>query len=117
MRAGALREKIRIEKRGETIDRYRNPVPGWVPLDPAFEVRARIKPLGGTEQMRADRIEAPVRYEITIRRSARTAALDPTGYRAVNMRTNEIYDIHAIVDPTERRQWLVMTCTAGKADG
>lgn len=116
MHAGALRERIRIETLVTGRDQYGNPAQRWGDMDPALVVRARIKPLGGSEQVRAERVEASTKYEITIRYSSAAAAIQADTHRAVNARTGEIYNIHAVVDPSERQKWLIMTCTAGKAD-
>jgi len=112
-----LRESVRFQARGTTPDGYGNTIDDWANLAPDLVERAAIKPLGGDEAVRAQRVEAKTKFEIMVRANAATLALLAEVNRAVNTRTGETFNIHSIVNPDQRGRYLAMICTTGGADG
>ena len=115
--AGRLRNRVRFQKWGETVDEYGRVGEGWENLSPDLAVAADIQPMGGNETLRAERVSSAVKFEIRIRYSAAAAAVTAEDHRAVDVRSGETFNIAAVVDPTRRRRWLHMTCEAGLSDG
>ena len=112
--AGSLNRRIRFDRRAVASDGYGNEETGWQTLIAGRW--ARIRPVRGSEDVLADRVQGIVTYEITVRSDSETKTVC-AGDRIVNLHTNETYNIHAIVNPDERGGRLVMTCQAGGADG
>ena len=116
MRAGRLRDSVRVERRGDTsTDAWGNPAPGtWATLIAAQP--ASLIPQGGDERVRADRLTGAVRYEMVLRWSATNAGIRD-GDRFVMARASaglpagaELNIRHAGVDPTEQRRELRFVC-------
>jgi len=120
-RAGQLRDSVIIERMGEdSTDDWGNPVSGSFATLIAAQP-ARITPMGGDEQVRADRLTGSVKFEITLRHSsanagiiagdriklARSSASLPSG-ALLNIR-------HAPIDKTERRRELTLIVESGVA--
>jgi hypothetical protein len=121
MRAGRLRDSVRVERRTETsTDAWGNPAPGtWATLIAAQP--ASLIPQGGDERVRADRLTGAVRYEIVVRWSAANAAIRD-GDKFVLARASaglasgaELNIRHAGVAPTEKRTELRFMAEAGVA--
>ena len=109
--SGEYRDRLRFDREqagpnigGETTSG------GWVTL---IDVRAAaVLPTRGGSDVIADRLENRVGYDIWLRHDHRA------GDRAVNLRTGEVYALGAPIDPTNRRQWLLVQATSnGKRDG
>lgn len=111
--AGLLREKVRFERRNDVSDGAGNQAENWEPLCGPFS--ARVRPINGKEEVLAGKLAGVQPYEITIRYCQATKAVT-TEDRAVDDRTGRAFDITAIQDPTERRQWLSMLVKAGDAE-
>lgn len=84
----------------------------------SLTVYANIKPRLGGEAVLAGRLEGRKLVNITIRRSAASAAIT-TDWRAKDERTGAIYNIRSIVDPyqdkPQRRMFLELLCEEGVA--
>ena len=121
MRAGRLRDSVRVERRGETsTNDWGGPAPGtWATLIAAQP--ASLIPQGGDEKVRADRLTGAVRYEVVVRWSSANAGIRD-GDRFVLQRASaglpagtELNIRHAGVDPTEKRTELRFMAEAGVA--
>lgn len=123
MRAGKLRNRASIERRGATSqDDFGNPVSGdWVE-----QVSARpcsIMPLSGREQEIADRLESVVRYRVIFRYSAAVKAVNAGDSLLLSCASADLdagarLNIkHDPTDPTGRRAYLEFIATFGEAAG
>jgi SPP1 family predicted phage head-tail adaptor len=110
--AGRLRERIRFDRREVDVDGLGNPG-DWQPLCGPFS--ARLRPINGKEVVLAGKLAGVQPYEIVVRFCVATAAVTPAD-RAVDVRTGRTFNITAVQDPTERRQWLSMLVKAGDAE-
>ncbi|NBJ13335.1 phage head closure protein [Microvirga arsenatis] len=109
MSAGALRDRIRFEKRAEADDGYGNTVSDWTPQ---FERAAEIRPLKGSEQVIASRLQGTQPALILVRYDSQTATITPE-WRAVDARSGTTYNIQTAADMERRREYITMMCTAG----
>lgn len=114
--AGALRERIRIDRLGEPgTDQYGNPTEAqW---DTLIEPQpAGVTPLRGSEEVQAQRLTGVVTYEIRFRFTEANAAIRASD-RAVNVRTGEVLNLrHKPIDPDSgQRHWLVVQAQSGVA--
>lgn len=65
LRVGAMRHRVSIQQPTETLDDYGQPVvtwTNWITNEPA-----EYCPVGGTESMRGDQLEANVRAKFIVR--------------------------------------------------
>ena len=113
---GEYRDRLRFDREqpgpnigGETTSG------GWTTL---IDVRAAaVLPTRGGSDVIAERLENRVGYDIWLRHDHAAAGIR-AGDRAVNLRTGEVYALGAPIDPTNRRQWLLVQATSnGKRDG
>lgn len=115
--SGRLRERIRVERREEVSDGAGNYVGQWVAQAGLQGLPARITPLRGSEKILADRISGIVIYEIAVRETDATRAIQASD-RIVNETTGQTFNVgHPPVNPDQKGRWLVMQCTEGGADG
>ena len=114
MAAGTLRARIRLERRQDIVqDGYGNQINAgeW---ETVIEVPARIKPSRGREVKVAAHEESHVTHTITIRHTSLVAEVDEQ-WRAVNARTADEFNIIAPANMDERKRYLTLFCTKGKA--
>jgi len=109
MPAGALRDRIRFEKRADADDGYGNTVSDWAVQ---FERAAEIRPLKGSEQVIASRLQGIQPALIIVRYDSQTATITPE-WRAVDARSGTIYNIETAADMERRCEYITMMCTAG----
>src|SRR5262245_36946829 len=104
--AGDLRERVRFERRITTgDDGYGNVRQDWMLMT---RVAARIAPMRGSEEVLANRLQGIQSYEITVRASKVTLGLLPSD-RAIDERHGTVFNITAVDNPDEKRQWLRLT--------
>lgn len=116
-----LRESVRLDRLGEGgVDGWGNPTPGtWETLIEAQP--ARLKPMGGDEQVRADRLTGSVRYELVLRWSEANAGIQASNRvvlarDAPGLPAGEVFNVkHAPVCPDERRRFLTLQVETGTA--
>ncbi|ACL59163.1 head-tail adaptor protein [Methylobacterium nodulans] len=109
--AGALRERIRFEKRGGTEDGYGNTVPG--PFEAQFTRAAAFLMKPGSEAVLAARLTGRQPVTMIVRFDRQTRTITPS-WRAVDERTGTVYAIQAAADMDRRRQWITLVCMAGE---
>lgn len=109
MRAGDLRHRITLQKRGETRGPDGEVIVGWV--DFAAGVPASVIPLSGREFVSAGELQGEVQARVTIRWM--DGVLDTMRI----LFDGELYAIKAVLpDPTARRHITLMV-SEGVGDG
>ena len=114
MAAGKLRSRIRLEKRTDTVqDGYGNSVDAgeWETIT---EVAASILPLKGNEKNVADHQESQVRHKIKIR-GGKLVEDVTGGWRVVNARTGDIFNIKYTANYDMRNRYIFLYCTMNEA--
>ena len=112
---GELRANLRFERRSGTRAPGGVINPVWEEL--LFRVRAKVSPTMGGEAIIAGRIAGKAQYDIWVPFCRDTSALN-NGDRAVNTRTEEIYNLGQPIDPMGDRTWLLIQATSvGNAEG
>lgn len=117
--AGRLRHRVYFKRRGTGDDGYGNEETAFARFFPATSgtVAAEIKPLGGSERIRADRLTGSTVYEVTVRSNSTLVGLTPDDIvvQVLGGVDAEPLNIRAIVNPDMRGGDLVLTCEAGVA--
>ncbi len=111
--SGMLNRRLRFEKRTVVDESQGNQEGGWVP---EFSRSARLRPMNWGETVIAARLSGVVPYEVTVRNDPGTRQIT-AGWRAVDERTGESFNVGPSVDPGEDRAYLIFTCTSGVANG
>ena len=111
--AGDLRGRIHFQRREVVDDGFGNEVSGQ--FETQFTVAAGFKPLRGTEAVQASRLEGVQPSVVTVRQSHQTRQVTPE-WRMVDARNPErIFNISAISDPDQKRQWFEILGKEGVA--
>lgn len=110
--AGDLRERLRFERRAQPVsDGAGNFEAAW---EAQCTVAAGVRPLTGGESVTAARLAGSQPVVITVRRSLATLAIT-SAWRAVNIRSGEVYALTSPPADLERRgQYLDMLATIGR---
>lgn len=112
MQAGDLRSRLGFYSLGSTGDIYGNTQSGYG-VDPDFEVRGNIRPRLGGESVMAARLTGTNYVNITVRRSAQTAAVDET-WKIRDERSGDEFNITSLIDPyqdnTGHSDWVEILC-------
>lgn len=108
MRAGQLRERFSFEERSSVSDGYGNTREAWTAQ---FVVAGRRVVLRGGETVMAARLQGTDPAIITIRASVAAHTIRPH-WRAVDVRTNEIWAIRS-VNPAERKDHIDLLVERG----
>jgi len=96
-RAGDLDRRLRFERRTEGAnDGAGNVEEAWGPI---CTVAAKVLPYrtGNSEKVLAGRLSGTALFTVTVRQSSMTNDLD-TECRAVDVRSDEIFNVRSIVD-------------------
>jgi len=101
MRAGELRHRIEIQRKGVTRDGFGAEVITWLPFTNAW---ARVETLSGGESIELSRAGAALTHRITMRYQRNVL---PEMQVAWDERTLEI---HAVV-PDERKREMALECS------
>lgn len=121
IKSSDLRESVRVERRDEeATDGWGNPAPGdWETLIEAQP--ARLKPMGGDEAVRADRLTGSVKYELVVRWSSANVGIRASDRIVVerdgaSVAAGEVFNVkHAPVCPDERKRFLTFQVETGTA--
>lgn len=111
MRAGRLRHRVTIERRGTTRDDGGQEIETWTVISPEGGLPADIRPLSGRELLLAQQVNAEINTEIELRYFDGVTARD----RAVHGAT--IYDIKETIVPRMLRRTLILRCGTGLNNG
>lgn|SRR5262245_47605635 len=109
---GLLKERIRFEKRTETDDGYGNKEGHWIV---EFIVWAAKRNLTGGETVMANRLAGRQPAVITVRNAMWTRQIS-TDWRAIDVRTGEIYNVRACT-PSQDHAHIDILCETGVASG
>jgi len=107
MQAGTLTKRITLQKPGNAVDDYGQPVPGS--FDDVATVWAAIRPTGSSERVAAAQMESGQTHVITVRWSAPLAAAQGSWRIVFGARAFGIVGLPRC--PDERREWLIFDCT------
>lgn len=108
---GRMRERVRFERRQTSSDGYGNTVDSWNAIT---TVAARIRPMSRGETVLASKLQGTRTTEIIVRSSSLTRGLTPDD-RAVDTRSNDIWNIRAIENRDEHEEYLTIVCETGVA--
>lgn len=108
--AGDLRDRYRFDDRA--ADANGDKLGDWIE---GFSVAAQTTWLRGGESVVSSRLEGTQPVALTIRDSAQARTITP-GFRAVNSRTGQPFNITA-VSPAKQRGFIDVLCVAGTAEG
>lgn len=113
MAIGNLRERVRFEARGYVEgDTTGNPQSG--PFAEVYTCAAEITPKLGSETVLASRLSGIQPMLITVRICAAIKDI-AADWRVIDVRKNVAYNIKAMSNPDEKRQYLEILAVAGEA--
>lgn len=107
MQAGTLTKRITLQKPGNAVDDYGQPVPGS--FDDVVTVWAQIRPTGSNERLAAAQMQSGQTHVVTVRYSAALAAATGAWRIVFGARAFGIVGLPRC--PDERREWLIFDCT------
>lgn len=109
MRAGDLRHRVTFQSRSMAADSFGAQSPVWTDV---ATVSAQISPLSGRELQAAQAINVEISHSIVIRYQEIFAG--PKAVAAMRILYGDrIFNIHASIDPDERRKSLQITASEG----
>lgn len=104
--AGMLRQRIELQAEQSTPDGSGGLTTEWHTF---ATVRAHIKALSGAQRLQAERLESVVRYRAVIR------FRDDVFANVRVLYNGRAYNVQAVWDIEERRQWLELDLAQGVA--
>ena len=113
-RAGALRELLEFQKRGDGVGDWGQPIPGTGDWEEVFTTHGSLTPRVGGETVTAARLNGEQPYVLTIRQTSQTADIT-SAWRIVDARAgsnsegkpNRVFAIKAPpTDPDGKNAWL-----------
>lgn len=107
MKAGRLRQRVRLEKPVKTRDGFNSPTPVWITV---FEQDAEVTSINGREFFGSDRELAEVTWKIVIR--AHPTEKPEPSWRAVDVDDGAVYDFVAVL-PSRQRDFLTFAAKSG----
>lgn len=115
MHAGAMRERVRFQRRRPDKDQWGNVEGEWATL---AERAAQIRPMKGGEAIEAGKLEGRAPVEIVVRwchTLGSGASALVTDDRVVDVRSGRAFNIRSVENRDQRRRFLTLTCEAGVA--
>ena len=106
MQAGTLTKRITLQKPGNAVDDYGQPVPGS--FDDVATVWAAIRPTGSSERLAASQMQSGQRHVITVRHAASIA--EATGAWRIQYGARTFGIVGLPRNPDEAGRWLVFDC-------
>lgn len=103
---GKMRERVTLQQESSTTDGGGGYALGWTDV---ATVWAKMEPVGGREQIEADKLQGVLDYRVTIRYRSDVVP----GMRLVWNSKN--FNIRAVVCEEERERFLTLTCDTGRA--
>lgn len=107
MKAGRMRNRLRLEKPVKTRDGFESPVKVF---EPVKEQDAEVSALTGREYFGSDRELGELTWRITFR-SIPDETVQPD-WRGVDVDNNTVYDFVAIL-PSRQRDFVVVAAKSG----
>jgi len=106
MQAGTLTKRITLQKPGNAVDDYGQPVPGG--FADVATVFAAIRPTGSSERLAASQMQSGQTHVITVRYAPSLAAATGAWRIVYGTRTFGIVGLPR--NPDEAGRWLVFDC-------
>ena len=106
MQAGTLTKRIKLQKPGNAVDDYGQPVPGG--FADVATVFAAIRPTGSSERLAASQMQSGQTHVITVRHAASIAAATGAWRIVYGARTFGVVGLPRNID--EAGRWLVFDC-------
>ena len=106
MQAGTLTKRITLQKPGNAVDDYGQPVPGG--FADVATVFAAIRPTGSSERLAASQMQSGQTHVITVRHAASIAAA--TGAWRIVYKARHFGIVGLPRNPDEAGRWLVFDC-------
>lgn len=114
---GALRERVRIERRADSDDGAGNTQGPWAPL---LVRAARIQPIPpprrGAEELQAGRLEAVAQVDVWLRYDTQTADIRASDRVVDTRNAARVYNIMWIANLDEEQRFICMRCESGVAE-
>ena len=107
MQAGNLTKRITLQKPGNAVDDYGQPVPGG--FADVATVFAAIRPMGSSERLAASQMQSGQTHVVTVRYQSALAAATGAWRIVYGARTFGIVGLPR--NPDEAGRWLVFDCT------
>jgi len=108
MQAGKLRKSIELQRRSTIQDDYGQPQPVW---ETVATTNAEFELLSGRELIAAQAVQSEVTHNVTIRYRAGITPAMRISYGG------RLFNIHAVLDESERHRMLTLLCSEGLNDG
>ncbi len=105
-KAGILTKRITLQKPGNAVDDYGQPVPGS--FDDVATVWAAIRPMGSNERLAASQMQSGQTHVVTVRYQSALAAATGAWRIVYGARTFGIVGLPRNHD--EAGRWLVFDC-------
>ncbi len=113
MYIGRLQQRVELQQRSTTLDAYGQQIPTWTTL---AEVWANIKPLGGSEKLRAMVVESTLSHLVTVRYNKNF--MPPTTVDAWRIKYGtRLFNIIAARNIDEANKHIEFQCDEGSLDG
>ncbi|MDO1560418.1 head-tail adaptor protein [Brevundimonas sp. 2R-24] len=112
--AGDLRQRVKFQRRVNTINDYGNAVGSWQDL--AVERACSLAPTRGGEDVQAGRVQGRASWDCWVRSDSGTRTIVP-GDRAVDTRTGQAFNVAFAGDMDGRRIWILIQLVSGAPDG
>ena len=110
--AGALKQRIRVERPNTTTDRLGGPTRTWITV---ATVWADIQPLSGREAVIANKLSAEITHQITVRYQPVFDNPQQVSQLRVLYRSR-IFNIHSALNDDEQRVALILLVSEGLDD-
>ena len=107
MKAGRMRQRIRVEQPVKSRDGFESPKPVWTPV---FTQAAEVSSINGREFFAGDREIGEATWKIYMRAHP-DHAVDPS-WRAVDVDTGAVYDFVAVL-PSLHRDFVTIAAKSG----
>ena len=111
MRSGALRHKIKVERRTRVSDGGGGFVQGWETFED--DLKARIVNVSGKEAVVEDALSGIETHHIYVRESSRTKTITNL-MRIIDKRTGKIHNIKSALPDERERVIMIMTQSGGR---
>lgn len=102
LRAGLLRERVKIQSLTRTEDAYREAAESWTDV---ATVRAHVRERSAAEIVRGEKLMDETRYTVTIRYRAGLTTRHRLVFNSLNLK------IHSILDIGVRNRRLDLVCS------
>lgn len=123
--AGAMRDRVKFQRRTTVVDDYGNEESTWADLSPAVERACSLEPTRGGETVIAGRLSGTALWDCWVRDDSGTRSVR-VGDRAVDVRTlvagavvetTRVWNIRFNEDMTGKRAWRLIQMESGVAAG